>query len=96
MKEYAKPRGRATVAQHDRNNVFVATLALGLQPRQGLARAWAKREARVGECENEHSHSQVSSHFGSWSPRGFLNLYKAILQVKTHCIKEFFISLERY
>jgi hypothetical protein len=26
--------------------VHVATLALGLQPRQGLARLWAKREAR--------------------------------------------------
>ncbi len=25
----------------------------------------------VGECGNEHSHSQVSSHFGSWSPGGF-------------------------
>jgi hypothetical protein len=22
----------------------------------------------VGECENEHSHSHVSSHVGNWSP----------------------------
>ncbi len=24
----------------------------------------------MGECENEHSHSQVSSHFGSWNLSG--------------------------
>jgi hypothetical protein len=46
----------------------VATLALGSRPRQNLARAWAKRE--VEECENEHSHSQMNSHAGSWSPCG--------------------------
>jgi hypothetical protein len=28
----------------------------------------------VGECENEHSHSQVNSHFGNWNPNGFSNL----------------------
>jgi hypothetical protein len=27
----------------------------------------------MGECENEHSHSQVNSHFRSWSPGGLLN-----------------------
>jgi hypothetical protein len=49
----------------------VATLALGSQARQGLIRVWVKREAQ--ECENEHSHSQVSSHFGSWSLGGLPN-----------------------
>jgi hypothetical protein len=37
----------------------------------------------VGECEIEHSHSQVSSHFGSWNPRGLPNLQRAIARVKT-------------
>jgi hypothetical protein len=40
----------------------VVTLALGSRPRQRLAKMRAKS---VEECENEHSHSQVSSHFGS-------------------------------
>ncbi len=38
----------------------VATLALGSWPRQKFARARAKRN--VTKCENEDSHSQVSSH----------------------------------
>ncbi len=38
----------------------------------------------VGECENEHSHSQVSSHFGSWSFDELSNLHRAIVKVKTH------------
>jgi hypothetical protein len=57
--------------------LIVATLALGLRPRQGVARLWAKRETweslhmlpgvqRV--WGNEPSHSQVNSHAGSWSP----------------------------
>jgi hypothetical protein len=60
----------------------IVTLALGLRPRQGLARVRAKREAqeshlmlpRVWESENENSHSQMSSHFGSWSPGGLPDL----------------------
>jgi hypothetical protein len=43
----------------------------------------------VKECEHEDSHSQVSSHFGSWSPGGFPNLHKAIVKVKKPCIEEF-------
>jgi hypothetical protein len=62
------------------NTQTVATLALGFGPRQGLARVRTKSEAQKShfvlpggwECrrvwKNEHSHSQVSSHFGSWSP----------------------------
>jgi hypothetical protein len=65
-------------------------------------RAWAKMEAReahvmllgVWESENEHSHSQVSSRFGSWSPGGPLNFQRAITGVKTHWIEEFLISLK--
>jgi hypothetical protein len=74
---------------------IIATLALGSRPRQGLARVRAKRKPRnVGECENEHSHPQVSSHFGSWSLGGLPNFQRAIARVKTHGIEEFFISLE--
>jgi hypothetical protein len=51
---------------------------------------------KVGECENEHSHSQVSSHFGSWSLGGLSSLHKLITGVKTHCIGVLFISLESY
>jgi hypothetical protein len=55
---------------------IVATLALGLWPRQGLARVRAKREA--WKCRrvwgNEPSHSQVRSHFGSWNFNELLNL----------------------
>jgi hypothetical protein len=70
------------------------TLALGLQPRQRFIRAQAKRSVR--ECENEDSHSQMSSHFGSWSLGGLLNLQRVIAKVKTPCIEEFFISAESY
>jgi hypothetical protein len=55
----------------------VTTLALGSQPRQGVARLRAKRETRESfhmlprvqrVWGNEPSHSQVNSHVGSWSP----------------------------
>ncbi len=54
--------------------IFITTLALGSQPKQGLTRVRAKREAwdHIScwhECRkvwgNEPPHSQVSSHFGS-------------------------------
>ncbi len=53
----------------------VATLALGSQPRQRLARLQAKREAREWRevWRNEPSHSQGSFHLGSWSPSGLPN-----------------------
>jgi hypothetical protein len=83
---------------------YVATLALGSRPKQGLARLWTKREAQGGhiscswECkrvwENEPSHFQVNSHFGSWSPNGLSNFQRAIEGVKTHWIETFLISLE--
>jgi hypothetical protein len=76
------------------NLVHVATLALDSQPRRRLARARAKKSVR--ECEDEDSHSQVSFHWESWSPGGLLNLQRMIIEVKTPCIKEFFISLKSY
>jgi len=57
------------VGQLEVMKIYVATLALGLRPRQkGL------KGASQGECENEDSHSQMSSPFGSWSPGGLPNL----------------------
>ncbi len=50
----------------------------------------------VGECDNEHSHSQMNSHFGSWSPNGVPKLQRTITKVKTPRLVEFFISLEIY
>jgi hypothetical protein len=74
----------------------VATLTLGSRPRQKSLKG-----AGQEECENEDSHSQVSSPFGSWSPGswspgGLPNLQRAISEVKTPCIEELFISLESY
>jgi len=70
---------------------FVATLTLGLWPRQkGL------KGAGQEECENEDSHSQMSFPFGSWSPGGLPNFQRAIAEVKTPRIDEFFISLKIY
>jgi hypothetical protein len=71
------------VLQACKNRIDVATLTLGLQPRQGLAKVWAKSELRSHiscsqECKgvwgNEPPHSQVNSHFGSWNPNRLLNL----------------------
>jgi hypothetical protein len=61
-------------------NLNVATLALG---------------ENVRECEDEDSHSQMNSHWGSWSPSGLSNLQRMIIDIKTPCIEEFFISLEK-
>jgi hypothetical protein len=67
------------------HTLIVTTLALGSRPKQGLARVRAKSEARESHFmflggwdyrrvwENEHSHSQVRSHFGSWSLGEVLN-----------------------
>jgi hypothetical protein len=48
------------------------------------------------ECENEPSHSQMNSHFGSWSLGGLPKLQRAIAKGKTPIFEEFFISLENY
>jgi hypothetical protein len=78
-----------TPKQESQNSQIVTTLALSSRPRQRLARAQAKRNVR--ECEDEDSHSQASSHFGSWSPDGLPNLQRVIIEVKTPRIEEFFI-----
>ncbi len=44
----------------------------------------------MGECENEHSHSQMNSHFGSWSLDGLPKLQKAIAKVKTPRLEDCF------
>jgi hypothetical protein len=58
------------------NFIFVATLALGSWPKQGLARLRAKKEAWESHhmlpkvqrvWGNEPSHSHVNSHCGNWS-----------------------------
>jgi hypothetical protein len=48
------------------------------------------------DCEDEDSHSQMNSYFGSWNPGELPNLQREIAEVKTPCIEEFFISLESY
>jgi hypothetical protein len=73
----------------------VATLALGSWPRQGLARVRTKRECKR-MWGNEPSHSQMSSHLGSWSPDGLPNLQRTIVGVKTHFIETFLISLKSF
>jgi hypothetical protein len=44
---------------------------------------------------NEHSQSQVSSHFGNWSLDELPNFQRKIAGVKTHWIETFLISLEK-
>jgi len=42
----------------------------------------------VGECEGMNPHTpKCSSHFGNWSPDGFLTLHKVIARVKTDWIE---------
>jgi hypothetical protein len=50
----------------------------------------------MGEGENEHSHSQMNFHYGSWSPSGLPKHQRLIKKGKTPRIEDFFISLESY
>jgi hypothetical protein len=68
--------------------------SLGLATKAKVCKGKAKKSVR--ECENEDSYSQVSSHFGSWSPGGLPNLHRAIAKVETPCIEKFFISSKIY
>jgi hypothetical protein len=63
----------------------VATLTLGSQPKQGVARLWAKRKIRESHhmlpkvqkvWGNEPSHSQVNSNCRSWNPKWILKSSK--------------------
>jgi len=85
--------------------LFVATLALGLQPRQGLVKARAKKEARESHfmllgvqksvrewtltLPNELPLWELES---QWTPESSRN----DCEVKTHWIEKFFISLKIY
>jgi hypothetical protein len=75
------------------NNCCNPSLGLATKAKR-VTRVRAKRSMK--KCEDENSHSQVSSHFGSWSPGGLPNLQRAIAKVKPPRIEEFFISLESY
>jgi hypothetical protein len=57
--------------------IFIMTLTLGLQPKQRHGKLWVKNatwesHSHSRECGrvwgNELTHSQLGSHFGSWSP----------------------------
>jgi hypothetical protein len=49
-------------------------LSLGLMTKASLQGCELRgKPESVGECENGHSYSQVSSRFESWSPRGLSN-----------------------
>jgi len=77
---------------------IVATLALGSQPKQGLARLQAKRKpGSEGKCEGMTPHTPKGTYtLGIWSPGGLLNFQRTIVGVKTQWIEIFFISLESY
>jgi hypothetical protein len=68
-----------------RIKIIVATLALGSQPRQGLARLWAKKKpGNERKCEGMNPHTpKRASTLGVWSPGVLLNLQKAITRLKT-------------
>jgi hypothetical protein len=71
----------------------VVTLALGLRPRQGLGRLWAKRKPESeGNCEGMNLHTpKGASTLGVWNLGGLPNFQKAIAGVKTQWIEKFFI-----
>jgi hypothetical protein len=83
----------------------VATLALGLQPKQGVTRLWAKRKTQEShhmlseckECEGMNLHTpNWTPIVGVGVPNGLLNLQSTIVRIKTHRLEKFFISLESY
>jgi hypothetical protein len=72
--KYVVEKQRLQLRSIHANNV--TTLALGLRPRQGLARLWAKKKPRnEGKCEGMNRHTpKRASTLGVWNPSGFLNL----------------------
>jgi hypothetical protein len=50
----------------------------------------ARARKSVKECEDENSHPQVNPHFGNRSLGGLSTIQKAIVEVKTPCIEDFF------
>jgi hypothetical protein len=78
-------------------NLRLTTKGKGLQgcgpkrkPRSHISCSWECKRMRG----NELTHSQMSSHFGNWSPDGFQNVQREIIGVKTHWINKVLISLE--
>jgi hypothetical protein len=71
---------------------------LGLRPRQGLAKLQAKKKpGSEGKCEGMNPHTpKGASTLGVWNPSGLPNFHRAITEVKTRWIEEFFISLKIY
>jgi len=65
-----------SLANVRRMALFVATLALGSRPRQGLARLQAKRKpGSEGKCEGmNHRTPKGASTLGGWSSGGLPNL----------------------
>jgi hypothetical protein len=61
-----------------------------VNPKSHISCSWKCR----GVWGNEPPHSQVSSHFGSWSANGLLNLQRVIVGARTHCMEYFLIPLE--
>jgi hypothetical protein len=69
---------------------------------KGVGQKWspgvtfhAPKRLRVWESVKiEPPHSQVNSHFGSWSRDGLPKFQRTIVEVKTHWIEEFLISLK--
>jgi hypothetical protein len=59
-------------------------------PRNDISCSWECRRV----WGNEPSHSQMSSHLGSWSLNGLLNFQKVIVRAKTQWIENFLILLE--
>jgi hypothetical protein len=86
--------------------MIVATLALGSQPKQGVARLRAKRKTR----ESHHMLPGVPKNVKEWTftlpsetpmlgvgvSNELPNIQSKIAGVKTHCLEEFSISLKKY
>jgi hypothetical protein len=79
--------------------------SLGLTPKakdyKGACQEWARKShfmfTGVQENVKEWTPRFPSElHFGSWNPNGFLNLQRAIAEVKTHWIEDFLISLKTF
>jgi hypothetical protein len=67
--------------------IFIATLALGSQPKQGLVRLRAKKKFG-SEGMNPHTPKRAFT-LGVWNPSGLLNFQRAIAKVKPNGLKSF-------
>jgi hypothetical protein len=82
----------------------VATLTLGSQPRQRVRKLRVKMETRESHhmlrvqkmWRNEPSHSQVNSHYGSWSSKWTFESSNRNSRGQTHQLEKFFITLKSY